>query len=112
MSTPHPQAEILHALADGKTIQGKTAGGNYVDLRPNSVLASVLYGSGHDPGSLRVKPEPVKARFRVAEMRMPGMPGCNAYTTTADDESDAKRISTHSFFLRWLTDWVEYEVSE
>lgn len=108
MTTPHPQAEILHALADGKTIQTKAEKG-WFDIRPSEVLFALHGGPNYGANNMRIKPEPVKARYRVAEMR--SLTG-DIYTTTSDNEWEAKGREELPGFIRWLTDWVEYEVSE
>jgi hypothetical protein len=34
-----------------------------------------------------------------------------AFTTTADTEIEEKNISTDKDFIRWLTDWIEYDAT-
>ena len=105
--TPHPYAEILRAIADGKQIQMQARTGEWLDVQDFQVLDNAANGP-YAADSFRIKHEPKKARYRVAEMR--SQQGVN-YTYT-DDGNEQSRLDQAPGFIRWLTDWVEYEVSE
>lgn len=107
--TPHPYAEILRAIADGKQIQRLVGIDEWYDVSHNDALHYVREATLQlRHADLRIKPEPKIGRYRVALMRRVS-DGC-AYTYTADGDGDAVRRSFN--FVRWLTDWTEYEVSE
>lgn len=106
--TPHPYAEILRAIADGKQVQRRVGIDKWCDVDRNYALYYIREATMHlGHTDLRIKPEPKKERYRVAEMRIPST--AHNYTTTADDGHGLERSPN---FIRWLTDWIEYEVSE
>lgn len=107
MTTEHPYAEILRGIADGKKIEWMEQDGRWHFMPSENVLREIAdeaYG-----GRFRVKPEPVKARYRVAEMITSD--GCHIAVAASDDDY-AEHVQSRPHFRRWLTDWVEYEVSE
>lgn len=106
MTTEHPYAEILRGIADGKKIEWMEQDGRWHFMPSENVLREIAdeaYG-----GRFRVKPEPVKARCRVAQFCRDGMDWVELLLT----DGDANRAERDRGFVRWLTDWVEYEVSE
>ena len=107
----HPQADLLRAIADGKTVQIQE-GQNYiggdtrrwVDADPAAVLRVIACGAT----SARIKP-PVR-RYRVA-LKSEALFDGVFYTTTIDDQpEDESEMQSSRCFVRWLTDWIEYEV--
>ena len=108
--TPHPYAEILRAIADGKQIQMQARTGEWLDVQDFQVLDNAANGP-YAADSFRIKHEPKKARYRVAEMRE-ASPARDTCTQVADTAGQALCLENSPNFIRWLTDWVEYEVSE
>lgn len=54
----------------------------------------------------RVKPATKKYRVALMALRATG----KLYTITADASDMESYLNTHKEFIRWLTDWIEYEV--
>ena len=108
--TEHQYAEVLRAIADGHRIQMQTEDGEWLraPVDTNIVLLKVVKGTT-PPSRFRIEQKPKICRYRVAEMRIRGGP---TYTVTRDSEFDAEAILEHPCFVRWLTDWIEYEVTE
>lgn len=101
MGTPHKNADVLKAWADGADIQYRcfTSDGqlaiDWEDMSAPGQLSGRVF-------EYRIKPKLKK--FRVVLM---GGPGDGAtYTMTVNKENDY----VPSNFIRWLTDWIEYEV--
>lgn len=110
MTTPHHYADILRAIADEKQVQILEGDGVWRDRSAWDVLYCMTSPHGHIPrDKIRIKPEPVKARYRVAEMITSD--GCHIAVAAGDDVY-AEYVQSRPHFRRWLTDWVEYEVSE
>ena len=94
MNQRHKHADVIHAWAEGAEIEYRShIDGGWVVTSAPKWLEEYEY---------RVKP-PAK-KYRVALIK-----GADHYTTTADTETDASFISCSAGFVRWLTDWVEYE---
>lgn len=87
---------LVQALADGKTIQS-IHNGEWFDLpNPSFNGAANLY---------RIKPEPKKGWYRVALFK-------NGVTCTEFEEEEEKCEKHNSYFIRWLTDRIEYTLPE
>ena len=100
-------AKLLEAVARGKTIQLKglwEAGQKELTWKDLS-FSSTSIDFNHEHTYFRVKPD-TKA-YRVGVTR--DTDGRD-YTVSADTEEEADRYESSGRFLRWLTDWVEYEV--
>lgn len=54
--TPHPHAEMLIAIAEGKQMQGHIAKQTWMDVSPSRALE--LISSGPWTAAIRIKPEP------------------------------------------------------
>lgn len=94
MNQRHKHADVLIALAEGKDVQVWNAGSKcWCSTTSISDFAGIKY---------RIKP-PVK-KYRVALFKDP-----DYYTSTADMQEDAAFYESCSVFVRWLTDWIEYE---
>lgn len=99
MGQPHPYADVIKAWADGAVVQFED-NGRWYDWR--------YEWSEYAPTFLvdfcwRVKPEP--KRFRVALYE-------DNELVCVKNECEAMEKEQNTFFLRWLTDWIEYEVNE
>jgi hypothetical protein len=96
---PHKHAEFIKAWADGAEIQFlQISDGCWIDLKSPTWSEYNEY---------RIKPN--KRKYRVAEMSSRYV--APAFTTTADTEIEEKNISTDKDFIRWLTDWIEYDAT-
>lgn len=89
---------LVQALANGKTIQGNHKIDGWSDLE------NVKFDD-NNTSNYRVKPEPVKQWYRVAEFS--GM-GC-IIVENADAETTTSRAIR---FIRWLTDRIYYTVTD
>jgi hypothetical protein len=96
---PHKHAELIKAWADGNPIQFK--GEDDAEWRDTAEP------SWFDVLQYRVKPEPVKVRYRVSlhERRDGGL-----FTLTSDDNKEAEGHERERDFRRWLADWKEESV--
>ena len=57
MTTPHPHADLLHAIADGKQMQ-RTKGGEWYDCTASVALGLLISVASH---TVRVRPEDEQA---------------------------------------------------
>lgn len=94
MTQRHKHADVIIAWAEGCAIEYR-------------INQKYPWEETDNPGwyknyEYRVKPPARK--YRVALVK-----GADYYTTTADTETDAAFISCSAGFVRWLTDWIEYE---
>ena len=94
MTQRHKHADVIIAWANGAEVEYKSIlDGGWVKAKTPGWLENYEY---------RVKP-PAK-KYRVALFKDP-----DYYTSTADKQEDAAYYETCSVFVRWLTDWIEYE---
>lgn len=95
MNQRHKHADVIIAWANGAEIEHR--------MNPD-----YEWGKTNNPPrwseeyEYRVKP-PAK-KYRVALFK-----DSDYYTSTADIQEDAAFYESSSVFVRWLTDWVEYE---
>lgn len=95
MGQRHKHADVIIAWAEGAEIEFKVqATGDWRKTDTPSWLEGWEY---------RIKP-PAK-KYRVALLDDNG----TSYTGTADTQKDAGFYEISPHFVRWLTDWVEYE---
>ncbi len=97
---PHKHSEVIKAWADGAEIQYLESNESWRDVKDPS------WGSNN---KYRVKPAPVIAWYRVAELD-----GKNGVVPnlTAFNDSEERAIINSPHFIRWLTDRIRYEVSK
>lgn len=96
--TPHKHAALIKQWADGATIQVFTK----ADNKWHDVLIKNPYWEEH--AIYRVKPE--KLKYRVGEFRDGDG---NRYLSTVSAEARAKQVAGQRYFVRWISDWVEYD---
>jgi len=100
----HKHAAVIHAWADGKTIQFKYDKGHWIDAD-----VSELFFSFTDNHEWRIKPETL--RYRVALMK--GDTG-NYWAKLVHSKDEVKMdIASNTYYanyVKWLTDWIEVEV--
>lgn len=94
MNQRHKHADVIIAWAEGKDVQ-------VWDKNNERWCDMVLADPNFRGDKYHIKP-PAK-KYRVALF--------NDYTSvcTADNMNDAISYEKNSGFVRWLTDWVEYE---
>ena len=92
MNKPHKHAALIKQWADGAVIQYRL----YYDDKWGDMIDPVW----NLPGHYRVKP--VYAKCRIALMSGNGL-------HISRDEINASCIEATPHFIRWLTDWIEYE---
>jgi len=105
MTTPHQWAAEIHAIADGKEVEGFL--GLVKDGDEVWRLASGEYNPITYPAhQWRIKPEKQVLRYRVALLEKDGQ----KFTQTADSTDDAIELASCPYFSRWVTVWIEVEV--
>ena len=95
MGQRHKHADVIIAWAEGKDVQVRDEGTNrWYDVRGK-------FPRFNEDREHRIKP-PAK-KYRVAMF--------NDHTSvcTADNTKDASSYEKERSFVRWLTDWIEYE---
>jgi hypothetical protein len=98
MGQRHKHADVIIAWAEGKAVQVRDEGTNrWYDVRGKFPLFN-------EDREHRIKP-PAK-KYRVALFRR-----CNyePLAVAANSSEVAKHYESKLSFIRWLTDWVEYE---
>ena len=96
MGQRHKHADVIIAWAEGKDVQVWDEG----PKRWCDMVKSIPFFMGD---KYRIKP-PAK-KYRVALFNNTG----NIYTSTADTPEDVEFYEKDIGFVRWLSDWVEYE---
>ena len=97
MGQRHKHADVIIAWAEGKEVQVWDEGTNrWYDIKGKFPLFN-------EDREHRIKP-PAK-KYRVALFNNNG----NIYTTTADKPEGVEFYEKNTSFVRWLTDWIEYE---
>ena len=99
MGQRHKHADVIVAWAEGKDVQVWDEGAK----RWCDVVKAIPFFMGD---KYRIKP-PAK-KYRVALFRLPGE-AASAYTACTNTQEAADSCERHGRFVRWLTDWVEYE---
>ena len=97
MNTRHKHADVIIAWAEGKDVQ-------VWDSINNKWCDLTLKDPNFCGKSYRIKP-PAK-KYRVALLTVPDDV---EFTKTASNEDDASILERRPGFIRWLTDWIEYE---
>ena len=98
MNQRHKHADVIIAWAEGKDVQvwsKDTNGWCDVSARTPAFIEDWEY---------RIKPPAKKYRVALFESDTSVY-----YTSTADTLEDAEFYEKGRGFIRWLTDWIEYE---
>jgi hypothetical protein len=98
MTQRHKHADVIIAWAEGAEVE-------YRNL-PGATWVSVGTPGWYENYEYRVKPPTKKYRVGLFNNGNNG----NYYTVVADTQEEAACYVDASGFVRWLTDWVEYEV--
>ena len=88
----------LQAIADGRTVQVKSANGYFVDY------PGTAPGFQCEDVEWRIKPK--RFRYRVALLK----PFRGGRTMNVESEGEAQGLELQPYFVKWLTDWTEVEV--
>lgn len=95
---PRNHAGMIHAWADGATIQGYAYEEGY------------WYDAGRPPytpsGTYRVKPETIL--YKIACLY--DYEHTRHYISVAQNTSEGRELETAVGFIRWITDWIEVEI--
>ena len=97
MTQRHKHADVIIAWANGAEIEFRKS--------PEHIWDAAEFPGWYENYEYRVKP-PTK-KYRMALFKYPGV---EAVVSVANSEHDAERYKENGYFIRWLTDWVEYEV--
>ncbi len=97
MGQRHKHADVIIAWAEGKDVQ-------VWDKNNERWCDMVLADPDFMADKYRVKPPPKKYRVALFESDT-----SIYYTSTADTPEDADFYENARCFIRWLTDWIEYE---
>ena len=101
MGQRHKHADVIIAWANGETVQvRRPSTGEWQDL--------VYSGPILDDEEYRIKPKPVIRKYRVALIS--GV--SRVYPSVVENKQQEITYEKDAFFVRWLTDWIEYEVKE
>ncbi len=107
------KTEIIQALLDGKTVQyyHHCAENEWQDFNPSNIEknftkhASLFTDDDKFPYQWRIKPQPQSYRLAVItdDKRIKIL--------AVNDIQDTENLRIKGwFFVKWLTDWTEYEV--
>ena len=94
MTQRHKHADVIIAWANGAEVECRG--------QPSRGWLTATNPGWNEEYEYRVKP--LAKKYRVALFKDPGY-----YTSTVDTQEDAVCYTGSSYFVRWLTDWVEYE---
>ena len=97
MKQRHKHADVIIAWAEGKDVQ-------VWDSINNKWCDLTLKDPNFCGKSYRIKPPAKKYRVALFE----GDPS-TYYTSTSDTSEDADFYEKGRGFIRWLTNWIEYE---
>lgn len=99
MNTPHKHADVIHAWADGRTIQFKST----LDYDWHDYRIGLPHFNEEDT-EWRIKPDIKDFNYRVAIMQ-DDLDKPEYWPNTAFTEAEAKTIEGEGAFLKWITDW-------
>lgn len=101
MNQRHKHADVIIAWAEGKEIEYRDPTRHHSGL-----WVECQHPGWYENFEYRIKPPPKKCR--VALFRL-STEGTSTYTTFTDTQEEANSYEQHIRFVRWLTDWIEYE---
>ena len=100
MGQRHKYADVIIAWAEGEDVQVWDKGvKRWCDVNSRTPHF-------YEDWEYRIKP-PAK-KCRVALFRL-STEGPSTYTALTDTQEEANSYEQHIRFVRWLTDWIEYE---
>lgn len=96
MNQRHKHADVILAWAEGAEIERRA--GPYGDWERAD--------APHWLESWEYRVKPTTKKYRVALFRYPGSQATASLVNSAEE---AQRCENARHFVRWLTDWIEYE---
>ena len=96
MKQRHKHADVIIAWAEGKDVQ-------VWDSINNKWCDLTLKDPNFCGKSYRIKP--ITSNYRVALLR----DNSESYALSVNNQEDADFYEKDRGFVRWLTDWIEYE---
>jgi hypothetical protein len=97
MGQRHKHADVIIAWAEGKDVQVRDEGTKrWFDVMPGNPIFS-------KDREYRIKPPSKK--YRVALLK----DDSESYALAANSQAYADIVEFRKDFVRWLTDWVDYE---
>ena len=100
MKQRHKHADVIIAWAEGAEVEYRKD-----PDRPWIPLPSRTNWYTYEDVEYRIKPPAKKHRVALFNDTFSG----NMYTGTADTTEDVNFCEKDPGFIRWLTDWIEYE---
>lgn len=94
--------EILTALKEGKAVQRENETTKEWMDHNNNIIPSF------DKYIYRIKPDVKIISCKLALMKNLS----SYYTVSADSHKEERMFETSSYFVKWLTDWITYEIEE
>ena len=101
MGQRHKHADVILAWVEGAKIEYRDPARHH----------SGLWVESQHPGwykNFEYRVKPTAKKCRVALFRL-STEGPSTYTALTDTQEEADSYEQHIRFVRWLTDWVEYE---
>lgn len=113
MTTPHPSAKLLRAIADGKQMQSRIKfTKNWEDCSANRALHCIIC---FDAGNIRIKPDTVTINGVVCPVPMLEVPEHPDLYWTPDLEGDAMSVEWSRFSslsVQHLSDGLCFDTEE
>ena len=97
MNQRHKHADVIIAWANGAEIECRG--------QPSRGWITATNPTWNEEYEYRVKPPANKYRVALFKDDLSG----DTYTRTADTQEGADFYAGAKCFIRWLTDWIEYE---
>jgi len=105
MTTPHKWADVIKAWADGKSIQVRIVGGEWLNYFRQGIMSPAFNNPATE---WRVKPNTIRYRCYVA-VEETDLFYVDTYNQSL--ECDIKVFEKSDNFVRWIdTEWQEVEV--
>jgi len=112
MTTPHKWAAEIHAMADGRKVEG-----NFSDFGSDiwTPATNDYNPLTHPSRQWRIVPEKQVLKYRMAKMKglvsLAKMRGCDMFwLECVYNEEVAGIIQNSAAFVEWLGDWQEVEI--
>lgn len=102
MGQPHKHAALIKAWADNPQLELQFRGAG---CQSNCWYPMSPTSPDWSASEVRIKPKMIK--YRVALVNT----GEYTYTITCNGDAHAQNVEASSFFIKWIGDWQEVEVS-
>jgi hypothetical protein len=102
----HKYYDVILAWANGEPIQNRLLNSyEWTDLIPKTGWVPAF---NSDQLEWRVKPKPKVIKYRLALMKN----SFSNYIKLIQEGPSPTLHASHPEFVKWMTDWVEYEIIE